>query len=143
MDYIEVGILADGLEVMLHEAEKIGSGFVETSLSTEELREIVKALRTARAMKAPLETVGGTPKKSTREELFKREYADVKRRYEEIKRSNTVSEAEELRGNAVILSREKAENKLMRDQQRTMGEYLHILELRAVINEIDLFGEEA
>ena len=65
------------------------------------------------------------------------EYHQTKIRYEKLKKLNTRIEAK------VICTSSAAEPqldgtpaRLLRDQQRIMGEYLHILELRAEIEEI-------
>ena len=74
-------------------------------------------------------------------ERFKAEYYQTKIRYEKLKHFNTVIEAAEATGcmdNAVEMPDHDCPLDLLRTQQRLMGEYLHILELRSVIEGIDL-----
>ena len=74
-------------------------------------------------------------------ERFKAEYYQTKIRYDKLKHFNTVIEAAEMTAyadNAVEIPEHDCPLHLLRDQQRVMGEYLHILEVRAVIENIDL-----
>ncbi|MBQ6945375.1 MAG: hypothetical protein IJN43_13765 [Ruminococcus sp.] len=80
-------------------------------------------------------------------ERFIAEYWQTKIRYEKLKEFNTKIEAEELvrytpspYSNMVNARQVKHDcpREVLRDQQRIMGEYLHILELRAVFENIDL-----
>lgn len=76
-------------------------------------------------------------------ERFVAEYWQTKIRYEKLKTFNTKIEAAQ-RTNYNIERKRVEEPKhdcpsdLLRDQQRIMGEYLHILEVRAVIEDVDL-----
>lgn len=67
---------------------------------------------------------------------FRAEYWQVKIRYEKLKSFCNKIEA------AVITGKEPPMHDcpvtLLRNQQRAMGEYLHILELRAVIENIEM-----
>ena len=69
-------------------------------------------------------------------ERFWAEYVQTKIRYEKLKRFCNKIEA------ARILDEDEPEHDcpyaMLRDQQRVMGEYLHILELRACIEKIEL-----
>lgn len=74
-------------------------------------------------------------------ERFKAEYYQTKIRYERLKKFNTRIKAAEITGfmdNAVKMPKHDCPVDLLRDQQRVMGEYLRILEVRAVIEGIDL-----
>ena len=81
-------------------------------------------------------------------ERFRAEYAQTKIRYEKLKVFNTMLEAHDMRMpyEAGLVSVLKPENcpkhncpfDLLRRQQAAMGEYLHILEIRAVMENIDL-----
>ena len=81
-------------------------------------------------------------------ERFRAEYAQTKIRYEKLKAFNTRLEAHDMRMpyEAGLVSVLKPENcpkhncpfDLLRRQQEVMGEYLHILEIRAVMENIDL-----
>lgn len=70
-------------------------------------------------------------------ERFVAEYQQTKIRYEKLKAYATKIEA------AQVLNKPEPPHDcplyLLRDQQRAMGEYLHILELRAVIEGINLY----
>lgn len=67
---------------------------------------------------------------------FKAEYHQTKIRYEKLKAFNNRIEA------AMLTVSEEPKHDcpydILRDQQRVMGEYLHILEVRAVIEGVDL-----
>lgn len=70
-------------------------------------------------------------------ERFKAEYYQTKIRYERLKRFNTRIEATHYDP----LAKEPKHDcpyDMLRHQQSIMGEYLHILEVRAVIEGIDL-----
>ena len=71
------------------------------------------------------------------------EYQQTKIRYEKLKDLNTKIEASEMCwGTQVKRPQIKCAPHLLRDQQECMGRYLHILEIRAEIEGIDL-GKEA
>ena len=69
-------------------------------------------------------------------ERFKAEYLKTRIRWEKLKNFCNRIEAAEM------MNKEQPKHDcpvwLLRDQQKAMGEYLHILELRAVIEEIEL-----
>lgn len=75
-------------------------------------------------------------------ERFKAEYYQTKARYEKLKAFNTRIEAANRTGYSldkrVTMPKHDCPDELLRDQQRIMGEYLHILEVRAVIENIEL-----
>ncbi len=74
-------------------------------------------------------------------ERFKAEYYQTKIRYEKLKHFNTLIEAAvitESEENAVEMPEHDCPRDLLRQQQRIMGEYLHILEVRAVIENVEL-----
>lgn len=70
-------------------------------------------------------------------ERFKAEYHQTKTRYEKLKVFNTKIEAAQLTGN-VEEPKHDCPAPLLREQQRIMGEYLHLLEVRAEIEHVDL-----
>lgn len=72
-------------------------------------------------------------------ERFIAEYWQTKIRYERLKKFNTRLEVEK-RGYSKPTQAAKHDcpAELLRQQQRVMGEYLHLLEVRAVIENIDL-----
>lgn len=71
---------------------------------------------------------------------FIAEYKQTKIRYEKLKAFNNRIEAGRLTEfeRKVLVPEHDCPDHLLRDQQRAMGEYLHILEVRAVIEGIDL-----
>ena len=75
-------------------------------------------------------------------ERFKAEYYQTKIRYERLKSFNTKIEAARTTEYGLdkkcIMPKHDCPEDLLREQQRKMGEYLHILELRAVIEDIEL-----
>lgn len=74
-------------------------------------------------------------------ERFKAEYHQTKIRYERLKKFNTriqAAEKTEFMDNAVEMPEHDCPVDLLREQQAVMGNYLHILEVRAVIEGIDL-----
>ena len=74
-------------------------------------------------------------------ERFKAEYYQTKERYERLKAFNTKIEAAnrtKYEKKAVEMPKHDCPDDLLRDQQSVMGQYLHILETRAVIEGIDL-----
>lgn len=75
-------------------------------------------------------------------ERFKAEYWQTKIRYEKLKALNTKIEAANACAPNFGMSFEMpiydCPDCVLRDQQRVMGEYLHMLEMRALIEGIDV-----
>lgn len=74
-------------------------------------------------------------------ERFKAEYYQTKIRYEKLKAFNNKIEAAkrtELTSNKSPMPKHDCPDELLREQQAVMGHYLHILEVRAVIEGIEL-----
>lgn len=75
-------------------------------------------------------------------ERFRAEYHQTKTRYEKLKAFNTKIEAAERTqfgsSKTVEMPKHDCPTDLLRQQQSVMGEYLHLLEVRAVIESIDL-----
>ena len=71
-------------------------------------------------------------------ERFVAEYQQTKIRYEKLKHFCDVIEASQLA--KIEEPKHDCPLALLREQQSAMGQYLHILELRAVIENIDLGG---
>lgn len=76
-------------------------------------------------------------------ERFVAEYWQTKIRYEKLKTFNTKIEAAQrtnynIEGKRVEEPKHDCPSDLLRDQQRIMGEYLHVLEVRAQIEGVDL-----
>jgi len=67
------------------------------------------------------------------------EYTQTKERYEKLKAYNNKKEVESnLMGDVVMKQEDYYNGRLMKEQQHIMGEYLHILELRAELAHIEL-----
>lgn len=73
-------------------------------------------------------------------ERFRAEYLQTKERYEKLKALNTKIEAANYNTTEakVEMPKHDCPDWLLRKQQSVMGEYLHILELRAVIEGVKL-----
>jgi hypothetical protein len=77
-------------------------------------------------------------------ERFKAEYLQLKIRYEKLKKFNTTIEAAERTKHNRNMLNPVAEpvhdcpSEILREQQHVMGEYLHLLEVRAAIENIEL-----
>ena len=75
-------------------------------------------------------------------ERFKAEYYQTKIRYEKLKAFNNKIEASERTQfgstKQVEMPKHDCPSDLLRQQQSVMGEYLHLLEVRAVIEGIEL-----
>ena len=69
-------------------------------------------------------------------ERFKAEYTQTKIRYEKLKDFCNRIEAAQMTCNEP--TKHDCPLGLLRDQQRAMGEYLHILEIRAIIEGVEL-----
>ena len=71
-------------------------------------------------------------------ERLKKEYAELKERYEKLKTYNNKLEVQRYLSDRTFKAEDSYRFDLLRNQQRTMGEYLHLLELRAELEEIEL-----
>lgn len=69
------------------------------------------------------------------------EYLQTKIRYEKLKRMNEKIEVSHMCEVNVEEPKHDCPYEILRNQQAIMGEYLHILEVRAIIENIDLYGE--
>lgn len=74
-------------------------------------------------------------------ERLKIEYLQTKERYEKLKAYNNKLEVQQMTGK-LIDNIDVQSKMLLKRQQTAMGEYLHILELRAALAEINLLKEE-
>ena len=93
-----------------------------------------------------LEITAGAMSSLDYKRRFVAEYVQTKVRYERLKAFTNKIEVDELTKypespKRIIGPKHDCPLHLLRDQQRAMGEYLHILEVRAVIEEIDLESE--
>lgn len=74
-------------------------------------------------------------------ERFKAEYWQTKIRYEKLKKFNTRIEAADACANNKIsfeMPKHDCPEWILREQERVMGDYLHMLEMRALIEGVDL-----
>lgn len=74
-------------------------------------------------------------------ERFKAEYYQTKTRYEKLKAFNNKIEASEITAyqrNQFVEPKHDCPAEILRNQQRVMGEYLHLLEVRALIEGVEL-----
>lgn len=79
-------------------------------------------------------------------ERFKAEYYQTKIRYEKLKKFNTKIEAANLakfcppnqKGTTMVMPNHDCPDDMLKEQQHIMGHYLHILEVRAEIENIEL-----
>ena len=75
-------------------------------------------------------------------ERFKAEYHQTKIRYEKLKAFNNKIEAADramfVKGARIEPPRHDCPSDMLREQQSIMGQYLHILEVRAVIEGVEL-----
>lgn len=91
-------------------------------------------------MKAVQITLGDTAemmKSKDYKERFKAEYFQTKIRYEKLKSFNTKIEAAQIT-EAVEMPKHDCPDALLQEQQSVMGHYLHLLEIRAEIEGVDL-----
>lgn len=72
------------------------------------------------------------------QERMKEEYVQLRGRYEKLKAHNNRIEVKRCLGLCTETAEDDYRFRLMREQQTVMGEYLHLLELRAELEGIDL-----
>lgn len=72
-------------------------------------------------------------------ERLRGEYAELKERYEKLRAANTRIEVRECTAECRHTDprKEHYRHELMKRQEQIMGEYLHLLELRMVLEEIE------
>ena len=114
----------------MEELKKVVTDFMEFKKTNLELMGVEPS---------PLmDTVGGMLSLDYKER-FKAEYRQTLIRWEKLKNFCNKIEAAEMTNKAPE-PKHDCPLYLLREQQRAMGEYLHIMELRAVIEEIELEG---
>jgi hypothetical protein len=113
-----------------YKGEKMGNEkFIEKTMGEE--RCIINPIH------SPLEdTVEGMLHPDYKER-FKAEYQQTKIRYEKLKEFNTKIKAARM-SSKVEMPVHDCPDELLREQQAIMGQYLHVLEVRAKIEHIDL-----
>lgn len=161
----KINIIANTLEQMLADAEDNGRDGIQPMLTPEDVKDILRALNFTDAQEKCCcgETEGRKPFSFAQRELsgtvsmmnspdykerFKAEYIQTKIRYERLKAFNNKIEAaiRERDSYSVCLNaRERVvepkhdcPRELLCEQQDVMRQYLHVLEIRAVIEGVDL-----
>ena len=161
MEIKKINILNSTVESMMSDAEDRGDETFGITLSLEDAKTICKALNlleknmktelTAEADRSkptpiwsPLaDTVEGMLHPDYKER-FKAEYHQTKIRYEKLKAfCNKIEAAQRTQSNPfapknVEEPKHDCPVELLREQQSAMGQYLHTLEIRAVIEDVDL-----
>lgn len=146
-------ILRSTLESMAADADDKGKDSFGITLTLKDVKILIDGLKRLE----PTEAVTGekivpinSPLADTVEgmlhpdykERFKAEYHQTKIRYEKLKAFNTKIEAAHCTAFKGVLGvglpKHDCPDDLLREQQRKMGEYLHILEVRAVIEGVEL-----
>lgn len=143
--------LISTLELAIEANEE--KGHIRCEIPNDDAKTILDALRNAKYLSEPCECTDRTQEKkvpyfcshdlsatvegsSDYKERFKAEYYQTKIRYERLKAFNTKIEA------ARMTDKEEPKHdcprEILREQQSVMGEYLHILEVRAAIEGVDL-----
>lgn len=135
------------LENYLALALECTEGDVIVPMSRDDVTLIIRALTFLKPLtdeKAAVKNEAGNPFASTVDDMlskdykkrFVAEYNQTKIRYERLKAFNNRIEASMMKN--VEEPKHDCPAHLLRDQQHAMGEYLHILEVRAVIEGIEL-----
>ena len=156
----KINILANNLEQMLADCEDNGRDGIQPVLNPEDAKLVLDALKEYRELMSPCtlgcaevevnhrtspfaDTVEGMLSPDYKER-FKAEYIQTKIRYERLKAFNIKLEAafrtecERPEVKKVPMPTHDCPHGLLSDQQEVMGQYLHILEVRAVIEGVDL-----
>ena len=150
--HTKIDILDNTLEQMLADCEDHGRDGIQPMLTPEDVATIIKGLRCLNTTeeKVSNDTEHRSPFRDTVDgmlsanykERFKAEYIQTKIRYEKLKAFNNRIEAARRTSNRGVLGVEippyECPDDLLREQQSAMGQYLHILEVRAVIEGVDL-----
>lgn len=138
------------LKRAIKDMKKSGDTWVHWQLKLEDAQAVLYALERMEPCTTKGKVVSDDPKSRSPfhatvegmlspdyKERFKAEYAQTKIRYEKLKAFNNIIEAAYGSEN-VEMPLQDCPPELLRKQQAAMGEYLHILEVRAVIEGIDL-----
>ena len=134
----KIRVLAKTLELMMANADDNGNPYIQPILSDENVRIILRGLS---AIDRPIDstladTIDDMLNPDYRER-FKAEYQQTKIRYEKLKAFNTKIKAAHM-STKVDMPAHDCPEELLREQQAVIGQYLHLLELRAEIEFIDL-----
>jgi hypothetical protein len=158
----KINILANTLEQMLADCEDNGRDGIQPMLTPDDVALIIKALNhyedlCQSCVNVAAQTCGAFTDiyqtncvegmlSSDYKERFKAEYQQTKIRYEKLKAFNNKIEAARRTTCEPFVSYAKrvdepkhdCPEEMLRNQQSIMGEYLHILEVRAVVEGIEL-----
>lgn len=160
----KINILANTLEQMLADCEDNGRDGIQPVLNPEDAKLVLDALKEYRELMSPCtldcaevevnhrtspfaDTIEGMLSPDYKER-FRAEYAQTKIRYERLKAFNTKIEAANRTNEwrcryempKVEMPKHDCPDDILEQQQHLMGQYLHILEVRAVIEGVDLGG---
>ena len=160
----KINILANTLEQMLADCEDNGRDGIQPMLTPDDVALILKGLKEYADLLSPctldcaevevnhhtspfVDTVDGMLSPDYKER-FRAEYAQTKIRYERLKAFNTKIEAANRTNEwrcryempKVEMPKHDCPDDILEQQQHLMGQYLHILEVRAVIEGVDLGG---
>ena len=113
---------------------------LQDTITPSSIREYFSISVKEKKMEAPelVEKSQAEIAKNAWKERLKEEYAQLKERYEKLKAYNNTQEVELNIADKTQTAIEHYRYRLLDRQQRAMSEYLHILELRAVLESIDL-----
>lgn len=154
---MKVNEIIEPFEESIKKAEEDGRVAFQCLMQLDVAQEIVEALRFMQTHKIAGEkktcestfkynspyadTVAGMISPDYKER-FKAEYHQTKIRYEKLKRFNNTIEAAEramfIKGKVIEPPKHDCPSDILREQQRVMEQYLHVLEVRAVIEGIEL-----
>lgn len=160
----KINILANTLEQMLADCEDNGRDGIQPMLTPDDVALILKGLKEYADLLSPctldcaevevnhhaspfVDTIEGMLSPDYKER-FRAEYAQTKIRYERLKAFNTKIEAANRTNEwrcryempKVEMPKHDCPDDILEQQQHLMGQYLHILEVRAVIEGVDLGG---
>ena len=126
---------------------KTGDGEYQIQFETDDkqqfllMQELARKMVDGRPVAMELEDTVGAMCSDDYKARFVAEYHQTKIRYEKLKRFNTkIEAAEAMCYSTKVVEKPKHDcpSEMLREQQRVMGNYLHILEVRAVIEGIEL-----
>ena len=152
----KLAIITKNFEMLLDKFEKEDKEYINIQIPYEDCRIITEVLKNEtksnekcvavedKKLSVSVDELADTAKFMTSpdyKERFKAEYHQTKIRYEKLKAFNNRIEAAfetNYRKNGVEMPVFDCPQDMLKNQQRVMGEYLHILEVRAVIEGVDL-----
>ncbi len=164
MENNQISVLRNTLEQMLADAKDNGRDGIQPKLTPDDVALILKGLKEYGDLLSPcmldceevevnhhtspfVDTIEGMLSPDYKER-FRAEYIQTKIRYERLKAFNNKIEASNRTNNwcsrqempKVAMPKHDCPDDILEQQQHLMGQYLHTLELRAVIEGVDLGG---